>query len=175
MSDTLLKNPVNRGIIGLWGGICLSGILLSNLLIIAEHGFSWLGMTIGIVLAIIILICVPWRLEFLWRPTEVEIVDAGIVLHQRYGRKPLFVPWSDIRMLNIHPVDPALDHRWHAKDGYLFLNTQKRFYPMKWSIAMMVREEYREHVGRYPLNPTMSGGQGNEDLGKVERTKTRSS
>lgn len=157
MADTLLKNPVNRGTVGLWGGICTSGIILSNLLIIAEHGFSWLGVAIGLVLALIVLIYVPWRLEFLWRPTAVEIVDAGVVLHQRYGRKPLFIPWSDIRMLNVHPVDPAVDRRWHAKDGYLFLNAQKRFYPMKWAIAMTVREAYREHMGRDPSNPTMSG------------------
>lgn len=174
MADMLLKNPVNWGTVGLWVGVCLSGILLSSLLIIVEHGFSWRGVAIGLALALIVLIYVPWRLEFLWRPTAVEVDDTGVVLHQRYGRKPLFVPWSDIRMLNVHPVDPVVDHRWHAKDGFLFVNGQKRYYPMKWTIAMKVREAHREHMGRYPSNPTMSGGQGNEDVGKIERTKARS-
>lgn len=151
MNNDCLRNPTNKRNLVMWGVVCFSAFFLSILLIFIEHGFQILGGVLGLVGTLVLFIAVPWRLEFLWRPTMVEVTDHDVVLYQRYGRQSIHVPMSSIKMLNLAMVEDK-ERNWWTMDGALRIEGRKNMYYLNWRIALAVREAYKKSTGHYPIN-----------------------
>lgn len=146
-----MNNPVNRLVISGWIAICATILIIGNLWIVVEDGFKVEGFIFGTIVAAFAFLLIPWRFEFLLRPYKIDVNHSGVVLYQRYFRKPIFISWSNILKLNVQLIDPRQDGRLMNRDGYLFVN-EKRAYTITWDIAKEVREAYKATLGHYPYN-----------------------
>ena len=156
MGTLALSNPTNHGIIKMWGFIAISIFIVGNLWILFEDGFSWLGITVGAIVSFFIFMMVPGKLELIDRPRSVEVTDTGVILHQKLGRKSVFVPWSEISRISHAVVEPS-ERNWNTVDSFLGVSDNKR-YTLNWKIAEVIRESYRNKMGRYPPNRMEDGG-----------------
>jgi hypothetical protein len=139
-----LDNPPHREYVLKIIVVCifliLFGLLISYL---AEKWYPLLGLSVPLVFIFLI-----WRREYYRRPSKIQIEDGGIIAFFRY-KKPIFVPWEEFEWLDAPPGDPSKLPWSYDRDGYLQLEG-KTFYPLYWSVAIAVRDAYREKVGRWP-------------------------
>ena len=151
--NQIMDNPINTFIVALGSAIGLAGLIMGNLWAYVDGLFDWFSITVGVVLALIAIMVVAGRPEFIERPKRVEVTDAGAIMHQRLGRKPVFVPWSAIVKLNFCPCAPS-ERTWTSRDGFLFV-TEKKSFTLNWKIAEAIRERYWAQYGRYPPNESV--------------------
>lgn len=150
MTNERIENPVNYVTMVNFSPIFVGGPLIGFIWICLEHGFDWFAIAIAATLGIIAFFLIPGRLEFTERPKEVEVMDSGVILYQRFGRKPVSVPWSGIFRISHDIIEPS-KRNWDARNSYLFI-TEKKTYTLDRQIAEIVRERYRQHMGYYPPN-----------------------
>ena len=151
--NQIMDNPVNTFIVAFGSAIGLAILIVGNLWAYVDGLFDWFSIGVGVVLALMVFMAVPGRLEFIERPKRVEVTDAGAIMHQRLGRKPVFVPWSAIVRLNFWPCAPS-ERTWDIRDGILFV-TEKKSFTLNWRIAEAIRERYWAQYGRYPPNESV--------------------
>lgn len=151
-------NPSNPREIATFGLLAVAGFTLGSLWIFLEDGFEWLAVTIGVVLALFVFIMTAGRVELVDRPREVEVSDSGVVLHQRFGRKPVFLSWLDVTGVSHALVDMG---KWNLGTTSSYIRASgKRRYTVTRHIGEAVRERYRAQVGRYPPNRMDNKGRG---------------
>lgn len=153
-TDNMVTNPINRREIA-YSTILPIGIFIFGWLwIYLEYGFKLYSVVIGLAVALFVFMIIGIRTEIYDRPKEVEVIDAGIVLHQRLGRKPVFAPWSDIsKVSHMMVIKPGKESRTNSYLGVL----DKKRYTITREIAAIIRERYRERFGVYPFNRMDAG------------------
>ena len=151
--NQIMDNPVNTSIVAFGSAIGLAGLIMGNLWAYVDGLFDWFSIAVGVVLALMVFMAVPGRMEIIGRPKRVEVTDAGAIMHQRLGRKSVFVPWSAILRLNFWPCAPS-ERNWITRDATLFVTEKKRF-TLDWKIAEAIRERYWAQYGRYPPNESV--------------------
>jgi hypothetical protein len=156
---TIMDNPVNKRYLRKWIIISLLTftIGLAYMLFRIEQ---WNAVSTTIVLIVLIFaflfpFFLGWDKEYLRRPFKVEIRDDGILCHFRFNRKVRFFPWDQFISLTVTPGGPSDPSRYHDLDDIMWIkNEMKRdkreFFILHWSIAVAVRDKYRERTGRYP-------------------------
>lgn len=151
--NQIMDNPINTSIVALWSTVGLTVLIVGNLWAYVDGLFDWFSIALGVVLALIAFMAVAGRLEIIERPKRVEVTDTGAIMHQKLGRKPVFVPWSAILRLNFWPCAPS-ERTWDIRDGILFV-TEKKSFTLDWRIAEAIRERYWVQYGRYPPNESV--------------------
>jgi hypothetical protein len=151
--NQIMDNPVNNSVVAFGSAIGLAGLIMGNLWAYVDGLFDWFSIGVGIVIALLVFMAVPGRMEIIGRPKRVEVTDTGAIMHQKLGRKPVFVPWSAIVKLNFRPCAPS-ERTWTSRDGFLFV-TEKKSFTLNWKIAEAIRERYWAQYGRYPPNESV--------------------
>lgn len=146
-----MNNPINFRTIAIYGPIFVGAPVIGFIWIFLDDGFDWFAVAIAIAIGFFAFLMVPGRIEFFDRPKAVEMTDSGVVLHQRFGRKTVFVPWSGISAIN-HRLVESDKRNWNTLDSYLRRSADDRRFTFSWQIAEAVRESYRDKVGYYPPN-----------------------
>ena len=149
--SSIFPNPINLKNSLKW--IIFSGLgpLVAIIWIFVE-GTTIDLVIIGIVI-MIFLLTYYWmdgRFEINHRPRSVEIVESGVILHQRFGRKDVSVRWENIMSISVFIGNPIELKTAFLRDATLWLNN-KSYYKIERSIALVVREDYKEKNGKYPM------------------------
>jgi hypothetical protein len=145
-----MKNPINRGTVLTWTLLAGSIFVVGNLWIYFEDGFDWFGIIAGTIIAAFVFLMVPGRLEFIGRPKEVEVTDKGVILYQKFGRKPVIALWSEVMRVNHALIEPD-KRRGHLTDSFVGV-AGKKMYTIHWQIGEIIREKYKANIGCYPPN-----------------------
>lgn len=101
------------------------------------------GLAIGVVLWMIGLYSFGLRTYYLGRPKSVDLSDQGVNLNMRLGKRPVVIAWPDVRIIGFQT---SLTGR---EEG-LICNDIVWYYPIDRSIAVELREAYRQRMGLYP-------------------------
>lgn len=146
------QNPVCVKVFLWLTSIPFFAVIISSLWIYVEDGsLDLLAIIINCGLFLAMFLALPWNLELYHRPTRVEIADSGVVLHLRYSKKQLFIPWSGIKYLNI-VIDADPKNAFLSYSCLKIMSKKEKGYFLTWKIGMAIRESYRMYTGQYPIN-----------------------
>jgi hypothetical protein len=138
-----------------WPGV-IHGVMWASGMIIVM--WLWIILDGTPIHIIIVLVSIPlWLLcfyatgfgsEIVYRPRFIQIVETGVVLHHRIGRKVEEIPWSKILDVTIPNKKGPLES---GRDGWLGISKRKRW-NVHIPILIQIKEKYIEKMGRVPIN-----------------------
>jgi len=150
MVSERIKNPINLFSFLLWSMAALFIFVIALVWICIDYGFDWFAVIICAIPSTLFFIIIPCKIDIIDRPREVEVIESGIILYLRMGRKKMFVPWSGITAVNHAPFNSDTN-RSNEQNSFLRIKGEIR-YTVTGKIAEVIRDKYRTQLGQYPLN-----------------------
>ncbi len=90
-------------------------------------------------------ILIIWNREFIARPREIEVIDQGIILYLRYGRKSRLIHWDEIICSTGFDFDSSF---FFKPSGLGIIALWDKFYYVNRPISKAVADKYYAKTGR---------------------------